>query len=54
MIMTGRVNGAKAVQETNAAHVLIIRGPALVAQDTQHVDALRRHCQPYIIRVVRR
>jgi len=35
-IMTGRLNGTKAACEKNAAHELIIRGPALAAQDAQH------------------
>jgi hypothetical protein len=39
MLRTGRVNGTEAAQETTAEPVLILRDPALAAQDAQHGDA---------------
>jgi hypothetical protein len=53
MSMTGRVNSTRATQETTADNALSIRDPALVAQDTQHWDAHRRHRQPSVGQRVR-
>jgi hypothetical protein len=53
IIVTGRVNGTKAAQATNAAPVVIIRDPALAAQDAQHWDAHQRYRQPSVGRGMR-
>jgi phosphatidylserine/phosphatidylglycerophosphate/cardiolipin synthase-like enzyme len=53
IIVTGRVNGTKAAQATNAEPGLILRGSALAVQDMPNWDLHRRPRQPYVGRGVR-
>jgi hypothetical protein len=53
LVLTRRVNGTKAAQETNAEHVLIILDPALAAEYTKNWDTHQQHRQPAVGRGVR-